>query len=86
MVLKNRGILYAPSFVANAGGLIQLAGTHLGMTRQEIDGKIDKIEATTAHVLREAEGFPSTYAAAVALANLRIAQGTSGAKEKVHAG
>ena len=82
-VLKSLGILYAPDFVSNAGGLIQLAGTYLGMSDHEIDEKIDDIGTNTAQILRDAEFATSTHAAAVALANRRIGKTT---KEKVHAG
>jgi len=83
VVLKNQGIIYGPDFVVNAGGVIELAGLYLGMSRQELDVMHDAIEATTAEILRRGESMESTYAAAVALARQRIAEG---AKEKVHAG
>jgi len=86
VILKNLGILYVPDFVSNAGGLIQLAGTHLGLTEAQIDQKIADIEQTTARVLQEAESMPSTHAAAVALADQRIAAGPHAAQEQVHAG
>ncbi len=58
------------------------------MTDDEIDRKIADIETTLAHVLRNAESMPSTYAAAVALANRRITEGGKSAKEQeqAHAG
>ena len=86
VVLGNQGILYAPSFIANAGGLIRLACVYLGMGDKEIDAKIDNIEATTAQVLRDAESMASTYAAAVSLVNRRIEVGSRSSKEQVHAG
>ncbi len=86
VVLKNRGILYCPSFIANAGGLIHLAGLYLGMSQAEINGKIDAIEHTMAQVLKDGESMPSTYAAAIALAHRRIAEGTRTPTERVHAG
>lgn len=82
-VLKTLGILYAPDFVANAGGLIHLAGMYLGFSDQQINQKIIQIEATTAQILRDSESSSSTHAAALALANPRIAQAP---KEQVHAG
>jgi leucine dehydrogenase len=72
--IAKRGILYAPDFVANAGGLIRLAGLYLGMTEAEIDIKVAEIETTTGEVLREANGG-STGAAAIAYAKRRIAAG-----------
>ncbi len=86
ILLKNLGILYVPSFVANAGGLIHLAGTYLEMSEGEIDRKIASIEATVARVLRDGEEAPSTYAAAVALANRRIHDGAPPRREKARAG
>ncbi len=86
VVLRNQGILYAPDFVANAGGLIRLAGLYLGMTEAQIDRKIAGIEDTLAQVLRDAESAPSTYVAATALAKQRIARGSRSDKEQVHAG
>ena len=86
VVLKNLGILYAPSFITNAGGLIRLAGKYLGMTEGQINQKIASIETTTAQVLQDGESMPSTYAAATSLAKRRIADGSTGAKERVHAG
>ena len=82
-VLKTLGILYAPDFVANAGGLIHLAGMYLGFSDQQINQKIIQIEVTTAQILRDSESSSSTHAAALALANPRIAQAP---KEQVHAG
>ncbi|MCA9290673.1 MAG: Glu/Leu/Phe/Val dehydrogenase [Phycisphaerales bacterium] len=83
VLLRNAGVLYAPDFVVNAGGLIELAGLHLGMTRAELDAKNDEIEATTREILARGDANTSTHAAAVALAKRRIADA---AKEKVHAG
>lgn len=85
-VLKHLGILFVPDWIANAGGLIHLAGLHLGMTHEELARKIAGIEATTTQVLRDAESMQSTYSAAIALATRRIAAGSRASKERVHAG
>lgn len=85
-VLRSLGILYAPDCVANAGGLIHLAGLYLGMTETERSRKIADIETTMTRVLRDAESAGSTYAAAVTLAGRRIAQGRIALTEQVHAG
>lgn len=74
-LLRDRGILYAPDFVANAGGLIRLAGLYIGLSEAEIDRKVADIEETMASVLREGESMPSMHAAAVALAKRRIEAG-----------
>jgi len=86
VALRNQGILYAPDVIANAGGLIHLAGLYMGLSEQAIDRKIDNIETTMARVLQEAESLPSTYAAMVAYAQRRIAGGDPADKERVHAG
>ncbi|MEE8459957.1 MAG: Glu/Leu/Phe/Val dehydrogenase family protein, partial [Phycisphaerales bacterium] len=86
IVLRNHDILYAPDLVANAGGLIHLAGLYLGLSEQEIARKIDNIEVTTTRVLEESESLPSTYAAMVSYANRRIVGGKTADKEQVHAG
>lgn len=86
VVLGNLGILFVPDWIANAGGLIHLAGLHLGMSAEDLARKIADIEQTTATVLGDAKSLPSTYAAAIALANRRIAGGSGASKERVHAG
>ncbi|MEY3023705.1 MAG: hypothetical protein RJA16_531, partial [Planctomycetota bacterium] len=62
----------ALDFVANAGGLIRLAGLYLGMSEAEIDAKVAGIERTTHEVLKEALSAPSTAEAAIAYAKRRI--------------
>ena len=86
VVLKNLGILYAPDIIANAGGMIRLAGLYLGMSEQQVDQRIANIEPTMAQVLQDAESMSSTHAAAIALANRRITEGADASKEQVHAG
>lgn len=87
VLLKNAGILYAPDFVANAGGLIRLAGLYLGMSERQLDQKIADIETTTSQIFELArQGNTSTHAAAVELACKRINEGNANAtKERVHA-
>jgi leucine dehydrogenase len=82
--LAERGIVYGPDFVVNAGGLIHLAGLYLGLTEADLLERNDAIECTTAHILEDADGG-STYAAAVALAQTRIAAGDP-LQEQCHAG
>ena len=67
--------MYAPDFVVNAGGLIHLAGLHLGMTNEQLQRKSDEIFDTTVRILEDGEDATSTYAAAVGLAKRRIAGG-----------
>jgi leucine dehydrogenase len=86
IVLRNHDILYVPDLVANAGGLIHLAGLYLGLSEQEIASKIEDIRDTTTRVLEESVSLQSTYAAMVSFANRRIAGGKTAGKEQVHAG
>ena len=78
-LLKDKGTIYAPDFIANAGGVIRLAGLYLGLSDSEIDQKVDQIESTTGIVLKEAAKYASAYDAAVAYARQRI---ELGAKQK----
>ncbi len=80
--IHRRSILYAPDFIANAGGLIELAGLHLGMSRQELDERNSGIEETTLHVLDMTKEAISSHEAAVKFAMDRIALVK---QEKVHA-
>ncbi|MDP7009282.1 MAG: Glu/Leu/Phe/Val dehydrogenase dimerization domain-containing protein [Phycisphaerales bacterium] len=75
VALKTSGIIYAPDFVVNAGGLIHLAGLHLGMTDEQLQQKNDEIFDTTVRILEDGKNTTSTYAAAVNLAQQRIASG-----------
>ena len=76
VILKSRGILYVPDFIANAGGVIQLAGLYLGYTEQQLGRK--------SRILRQHRWkccvMPSPrlpHAAAVALGDRRIAEGST---------
>jgi len=80
------GVLYAPDFVVNAGGLIWLAGLWLGMEREELDRRNAAIEDTTLEILSEASSHASTHEAAVSVAKRRFAEGPTSGKETVHAG
>ncbi|MDP7005877.1 MAG: Glu/Leu/Phe/Val dehydrogenase dimerization domain-containing protein [Phycisphaerales bacterium] len=83
VALKTAGIIYGPDFVVNAGGLIHLAGMHLGMSGDLLQSKNDEIFETTTQILKRGEEVSSTYAAAVDIAKQRI----SGTQELgIHAG
>jgi leucine dehydrogenase len=75
VALKTAGIVYGTDFVVNAGGLIHLAGMHLGMTDDELVCKNDEIFTTTQQILELTEHSASSYAAAVEIAEQRIANG-----------
>ncbi len=83
--LAEKGVLYAPDFVANAGGLIWLAGLHLGYSREELDRRNDAIEDTMLEILDAATDCPSTHHAAIAVAACRFAEEPSIGKEPMHA-
>ena len=72
--LEQRGILYAPDFVANAGGVINVYSEVAGWTRDRALRKADEIFDTTLGVFEIAkeQGIP-TYVAADRLAERRLA-------------
>jgi leucine dehydrogenase len=72
--LHRRGILYAPDYVINAGGLINVYGELNGWTSERAMRKAGDIYATLLRIfeLSEAEGVP-TYLAADRIAEQRIA-------------
>jgi valine dehydrogenase (NAD+) len=64
-VLADRGILYTPDYVANAGGLIQVADEIEGFRFERAKAKAATIYDTTLTIFRtaEAEGVPPAVAA-----------------------
>lgn len=72
--LSRRGILYAPDFMVNAGGVIDIADGLTGYHPDRAQAAVARIGATTLAVLRRAETTgTTTVAAAEALAEQRIA-------------
>jgi len=73
--LEKRGILYAPDYVANAGGVINVYGEVAGWDAQRALDKADDIYDTILKVfdIAEAKHIP-TYEAADRLAELRLAE------------
>lgn len=71
--LEKKGILYAPDFVANAGGVINVYSELAGWTSQRALRKADEIYETTLGVFEIAreQGIP-TYEAADRLAERRL--------------
>ncbi|MEV8311853.1 amino acid dehydrogenase [Streptomyces flavidovirens] len=53
--LADRGILYVPDYVVNAGGVIQAAGELSGLTPRQSAMKVERIFDTTLTVLEQAE-------------------------------
>jgi len=71
--LADRDILYAPDFVVNAGGLINVSEELRGYTVEKAAARIDKIYFNTLRVLEAAkERKLSPHDAAVALAMERV--------------
>jgi leucine dehydrogenase len=72
--LREAGILYAPDFVINAGGVLNSLGVeHLGWAREQIEERLAGIGATLTEIYEraDAEGT-STEAAAEQLAGSRL--------------
>ncbi len=71
--LEARGILYAPDYVANAGGVINVSGELTGWSRERSLRKADEIYQTVLSVFRLAlEADIPTYQAADRVAEQRI--------------
>jgi leucine dehydrogenase len=77
--LSERGILYAPDFVVNAGGIIHLASFELlGEDQERLDGRLRAIGDSVREVLDlAAERGISTGAAADAIVEQRLAAARS---------
>jgi leucine dehydrogenase len=72
--LAERGILYAPDYVVNAGGIISVAGEYLGWDAVEVQARVEASGERLGAVLNHAarEGL-APHRAADALARARIA-------------
>ncbi len=64
-LLADRGIIYAPDYVVNAGGVIQVADELAGFSFERARAATEQIFATTARVLKiaESDGVPPSVAA-----------------------
>ena len=64
-LLADRGILYAPDYVVNAGGVIQVADELAGFNFERAHAATEQIYATTAKVLQiaDSDGVPPSVAA-----------------------
>ena len=76
-LLDERGILYAPDYVINAGGATAIVGLEqLGWSRAELDEALARIGGTLSEIFAKAEAQGiSTGAAAEALADERLSAG-----------
>jgi leucine dehydrogenase len=72
-ILKKRGIVYAPDFLINAGGIINVYAELEGYDRSEIMRKTENIYTTTIEILNRAlENDVTTHTAAFDIALARI--------------
>ena len=64
-LLADRGVLYAPDYVVNAGGVIQVADELAGFSFDRARAAAGQIFTTTAKILQAAEsdGVPPSVAA-----------------------
>ena len=74
-ILLDKGILYAPDYVINAGGIINISSELEGYNRQQAMNQTERIYDTTLSVLNYSEehGIP-THKASNELAEKRIAE------------
>jgi leucine dehydrogenase len=63
--LAARGVLYAPDYLVNAGGIINVAGEYLGWSRDDAETRIRQIGPRLCEVLQDAErrGITTSQAA-----------------------
>ncbi len=72
-MLKDKGIYYAPDFLINAGGLINVYSEYGGYNRERAIGSTEKIYDTTLEIYKEANASNrTTQQAAIALAEKRV--------------
>jgi leucine dehydrogenase len=74
-ILQERGILYAPDFLINAGGIINVYGEIAGYGKEEALRRTENIYNTTLEIFSLAAAqHKTTYQAALWLAENRIAE------------
>ena len=74
LLLQQKGIVYAPDFLINAGGIINVYAELENYGRQEIMRKTENIYNTTLEILNKAETSQiTTHEAALEIAKARIA-------------
>ena len=81
-LLHDKGIIYAPDYAINAGGLIAIYMSRDGATREEIMAKIDEMENKITEIISISmlEDHP-TYLVAREAADGRIAKRKEWAKD-----
>ena len=72
--LRESGVLYAPDFVVNAGGIINIAAEHGGYSVAKAAQMVDKIKVNLTEILTEADRLDTdTHRAAEHVAQQRLA-------------
>ncbi|MFP5437916.1 MAG: Glu/Leu/Phe/Val dehydrogenase dimerization domain-containing protein [Bacteroidia bacterium] len=72
-ILKDRGIVYAPDFLINAGGIINVYGEIAGYGKEEALKRTENIFNTTLEIFHEADAHNiTTHQAALQIAQRRI--------------
>jgi leucine dehydrogenase len=63
--LAERGVLYAPDYVVNSGGIVSVAGEYLGWSSDAVEARIDATGERLGAVLdiADADGVPANLAA-----------------------
>jgi leucine dehydrogenase len=80
-ILMERGVLYAPDFVINGGGIIRVAGQIYGWDDAEIERRVLAIADTLATIFKRADAERQpTNVVADRMAGERIARGAATAK------
>ena len=74
-LLKEKGILYAPDFLINAGGIINVYGEIIGYGKEEALRRTENIYNTTLEIFNfaEVQGM-TTHQAALSIAENRISE------------
>jgi leucine dehydrogenase len=82
-ILRTRGILYAPDFVINAGGMMRVASELRGFDQDVVDLQVEGIGDTLLNIFTRADADEiSTQLAAMRIAEERLARSRRGARTR----
>lgn len=82
-MLAERGVLYAPDYLVNSGGIINVAAEHLGWSEGEVAERVDAVASRLQEVLNLADKQRISPARAADLAAREVIQSTRTASRKV---
>lgn len=71
-LLRERGVVFVPDFVANAGGVIQVHADEVGWSRAELDAALERIGGRVGELLAEADEQEITPVAAALARAARV--------------